>query len=73
MAQRTQQERAHLGDSDGSPHSREKDHTLDGNHSSAPAYPDSHDSQTGEVHDPYGGKKLGMVRVSIVSVYHDPG
>lgn len=66
MAQRTQQERAHLGGLDGSPHSQEKDHTLDGNHSSAPAYPDSHDSQTGEVHDPYGGKKLGMVRTALI-------
>jgi hypothetical protein len=73
MAQRIQQERGHLGGSDGSPHSHEKDHTLDGKHSSTPAYPDADDDQTGEVRDPYGGKKLGMVRVSIVSVCRDPG
>jgi len=47
-------------------HTVKKDHTLDGNHSSAPAYQDSHDSQTGEVHDPYGGKKLGMVRTALI-------
>ena len=73
MAQRIQQERDHLSGLDGSPHSREKDHTLDGKHSSAPAYPDADDDQTGEVRDPYGGQKLGMVRVSIVSVYRDFG
>ncbi len=30
--------------------------------SSAPTYPDEHEPQSGEVYDPYGGKKLGMVR-----------
>ncbi|XPS80610.1 hypothetical protein M3J09_012560 [Ascochyta lentis] len=50
-------------------HSREKDDIPSqsgGKTSSAPAYPYSYDNQTGEVYDPYGGKKLGMVRTALI-------
>lgn len=50
--------------SDGVPTHREKDDlTSDGKLSSAPPYRADYDDATGEVYDPYGGKKLGMFRV----------
>ena len=40
----------------------------DGKFGATPAYPaHSNDGMTGEVYDPYGGKKLGMVRVSVTT------
>lgn len=65
MVKRTQQGGSYLDSSEGSLHRHEKDTTLEGKTSSAPTYPDAYDNQTGEVHDPYGGKKLGMLRVCI--------
>jgi hypothetical protein len=59
----------HLGDSNGFAHGREKDvvpSESDGKGSSAPAYQEGYDNQTGDVYDPYGGKKIGMVRVCII-------
>lgn len=64
MSNRVQHEGEYFGSSDGSPHGREKDRTLD---AGAPGSLDTYDNQTGEVHDPYGGKKLGMVRVCIIT------
>jgi hypothetical protein len=50
--------------SDGVPTHREKDDlTSDGQLSSAPAYRTDYDDTTGEIYDPYGGKKIGMFRV----------
>lgn len=58
----------HLGGSNGFAHGREKDTVpseSDGKGSSMPAYQEGYDNQTGDVYDPYGGKKIGMVRVCI--------
>lgn len=45
----------------------EKDELSSNGHSSSPpAYRNDQDGQTGEVYDPYGGKKLGMIRVRIM-------
>ncbi|KAF2021945.1 hypothetical protein BU24DRAFT_488260 [Aaosphaeria arxii CBS 175.79] len=45
----------------------EKDElSPNGKSSSAPAYSNDYDGQTGEVFDPYGGKKLGMVRTALI-------
>lgn len=53
-----------LGSSNGSPYGPEKDRTMgDRKERREPDYPATYNSQTGEVYDPYGGKKLGMVRV----------
>lgn len=70
MTQHLTQNGTYFGSSDGSPNGREKEKLPfnDGTRPSAPAYPDAaYDSREGEVVDPYGGKKLGMVRVSIVT------
>lgn len=67
MAQHATQNKDYFGSSDGSPIGREKEKLPfdDGTRPSAPAYPDDvYDDREGEVVDPYGGKKLGMVRVS---------
>jgi len=59
-----QQHEGSLGSSNGSPHGLEKDRALkEKNDSNTPGYPEGYDNQNGEVYDPYGGKKLGMVRV----------
>ena len=48
---------------------REKEeYSSDGRSPNVPAYSDGYDNQTGEVYDPYGGKKIGMVRVCVLSV-----
>lgn len=67
MAQRATQNGDYFGSPDGSPNGREKEkhHSDNDAHSSAPAYTDAtYNNGEGEVIDPYGGKKLGMVRVS---------
>jgi hypothetical protein len=66
MAQQLSNNDGYFGNSNNVTHGREKDDIpseLEGKGSSAPAYPDAYDDQTGEFYDPYGGKKLGMVRV----------
>lgn len=45
----------------------EKDDNSSNGQLPAPAYFNEQDDQTGEVYDPYGGKKLGMVRVCIMN------
>jgi hypothetical protein len=67
MAQRATPNRDYFGSPDGSPNGREKEkhHSDNDAHSSAPAYTDAtYNNGEGGVIDPYGGKKLGMVRVS---------
>jgi hypothetical protein len=67
MAQQIPPKDGYLGDPKNLTHGREKDDIPSDQSerkiSSAPAYQDSHDNQTGEIYDPYGGKKIGMVRV----------
>jgi hypothetical protein len=67
MAQQLPNNDGYFGNPNNLQHGREKDDIpsdrSEGKTSSAPAYPDAHDSQTGEIYDPYGGKKIGMVRV----------
>jgi hypothetical protein len=67
MAQQIPPKDGYLGDPKNLTHRREKDdipsNQSERKISSAPAYQDSHDNQTGEIYDPYGGKKIGMVRV----------
>lgn len=59
-----QQHEGSLGSSNGSPRDDEKDRALaEKNNSNTPGYTEAYDNQNGEVYDPYGGKKLGMVRV----------
>lgn len=54
--------------SDGVPTHREKDDLAsDGKSSSAPPYRNDYDDATGEVYDPYGGKKIGMFRVCMLA------
>ena len=67
MAHKDQQ-RDYSSDLDHSQNGHEK-HAVPtgGSKSSAPAYPDVDDTNQGEVFDPYGGKKLGMFRVSAAS------
>lgn len=71
MAQQMPRNDDYFGGSNGmknTNHGREKEEIpseSDGKISSAPAYPDAYDNDSGEVYDPYGGKKLGMVRVCI--------
>ncbi|KAJ8117655.1 hypothetical protein OPT61_g1200 [Boeremia exigua] len=65
MAQNFQQQHeGRLRTSEGSPHTLEKDRApSDGKESTVPTYPGGYDNQVGEIHDPYGGKKLGMIRL----------
>jgi hypothetical protein len=68
MAQKVHKNDDYLRGSNDVAHSREKDDIpsdSEGKTPSVPAYPEGYDNQTGEVYDPYGGKKLGMVRVCI--------
>ena len=69
MAQRGTQPEDYFGSSSGSPDGRGKEKlpSDNGTRSSAPAYTDTvYDNQEEEVIGPYGGKKLGMVRVRAV-------
>jgi hypothetical protein len=67
MARQLPHKDGYFGNSSNPTHGREKDDVpsdqSERKMSSAPAYQDAHDSQTGEIYDPYGGKKIGMVRV----------
>lgn len=74
MAQHATQNGDYFGSSDGSPNGRKKEKlpSDNGTRSSAPAYTDAtYDDQEGEVVDPYGGKKLGMVRVSAANILQE--
>lgn len=71
MAQHVTQGEDYFDSSNGSPIGREKEKlpSDNGTWSGAPAYPDAaHNDQKREVFDPYGGKKLGMFRVSLSSL-----
>ena len=56
------------------PNGIEKDDSAssgDGKFNATPAYPaHSNEGMTGEVYDPYGGKKLGMVRVRVSASFN---
>ncbi|PPJ52493.1 hypothetical protein CBER1_10710 [Cercospora berteroae] len=64
MAQRTPDYANRL---DGIDHRREKyDSDSDGKLGDAPPYTTDSNRETGEVYDPYGGKKLGMIRTTLI-------
>jgi hypothetical protein len=75
MAQPFQQNGEYFKDPNDIHSRREKDEiSYEGKSSTAaaPAYSDGYEAQTGEVYDPYGGKKLGMIRVgSFRSLQYD--
>lgn len=70
MTQHATQPVDYSGSSSGSPNGCEKENLPSDNatRSSVPAYTDAvYNNQEGEVIGPYGGKKLGMVRVRAVN------
>lgn len=74
MTQHANQDGDYFGSSNGSPNGREKEKLPSDNdtRSSAPSHPDSaYSNREGDVIDPYGGKKLGMVRVSAANTLID--
>ncbi|KAH6612403.1 transmembrane amino acid transporter protein-domain-containing protein [Boeremia exigua] len=62
-----QPEEGSFGSSNDYPRGSEKGQALaDRKERSEPGHSGAYDNQTGEVHDPYGGKKLGMVRTALI-------
>lgn len=68
MAQQAPQEGGYFDGSDGIERRRKNDDFSSEDKTwTAPTSADDYDDRTGEVYDPYGGKKLGMVRVRITN------
>jgi len=69
MAQPVKKDDEYFGSSNDTHTRREKDDlSSSGKSAAAPAYSEGYETQTGEVYDPYGGKKLGMIRVGVVGL-----
>ena len=68
MAQQAPQEGGYSDSSNEIDHRRKNDDISSEDKAwTAPTSADGCDNRTGEVYDPYGGKKLGMVRVRTAS------